>query len=72
MTEHTQDQVVQELGRVAFGEASDENGARVKMASKLRALELLGKHLGMFEGSGKKKSEPVRIVEDIGEVKIEN
>jgi len=65
MADHSQEQVIQELGRVAFGEASDENGARVKMASKLRALELLGKHLGMFEGSGKKKTEPVRIVEDV-------
>ena len=56
-------EVVQALREVAFGEASDESGASVKLASKLRALELLGKHLGMFDGNGNKGPEPVRIVE---------
>ena len=56
-------EVILALREVAFGEASDENGASVKLASKLRALELLGKHLGMFDGNGGKGGEPVRIVE---------
>ena len=56
-------EVVQALREVAFGEASDESGAPVKLASKLRALELLGKHLGMFDGNGNKGASPVRILE---------
>lgn len=43
-----QDRVVSELAAIAFGEASDADGAEVKVSSKLRALELLAKHLGMF------------------------
>ena len=61
------EEVLRELREVAFAEGSDESGARVKLASKLRALELLGKYLGLFEGgAGKTEKEPVRIVE-IGE-----
>lgn len=59
--------VLRELREVAFAQGSDETGSRVKLASKLRALELLGKHLGMFEqGSAKPDREPVRIIDDIG------
>lgn len=59
-----QEDVVQELRNVAFAEASDESGAAVKYASKLRALELLGKHMGIFEGKPVAQV-PVRIVEDV-------
>ena len=61
-----QDAVLQALAEVAFGEASDESGARVKLASKLRALELLGKHLGMFERRPEAGERAV-IVDDLGE-----
>ena len=57
------EEVLRERREVAFSQASDENGAQVKLSSKLRALELLGKHLGMFEGGGGRKEEAVRIVE---------
>ena len=57
-----QDTVLQELKNVAFADGSDASGAVVKMASKLKALELLGKHLGLFEGSGGKEPEQVRIL----------
>lgn len=47
-TEITQDMVVRELRDIAMAEASDESDSSMKYASKLKALELLGKHLGMF------------------------
>lgn len=57
--------VVEELHAIAFSEGSDETGAKVKMASKLKALELLGKHLGLFDPAAQKPPEPVTIIEDI-------
>ena len=59
-----QEDVVRELKSIAFAEGSDESGAAVKLTSKLRALELLGKHLGIFEGKSQ-TAVPVRIVEDV-------
>ena len=59
-----QEDVLRELRAVAFAAASDENGAAVKYASKLRALELLGRHMGLFEGKVAAVV-PVKIVEDI-------
>ena len=59
-----QEQVLLELGGIAFAEASDASGAEVKLGSKLRALELLGKHLGMFDG-GAAPEQPVTILEDV-------
>ena len=44
-TEITQDMVLREIASIAF--TSDPKAVSVK--DKLRALELLGKHLGMFE-----------------------
>lgn len=61
----TPNRVVQELEAVAFGPGSDASGAEVKMASKLKALELLGKHLGLFESRREKDTPGVTIVEDI-------
>ena len=37
----------------------------MKMTSKLKALELLGKHLGLFEGNGGKEPAQVKILEDV-------
>lgn len=58
------DKVLEELGRIAFCEASDESGAKVKMASKLKALELLGKCVGAFDRAGAGEDQVV-IVDDI-------
>ena len=44
-TEITQDMVLQEIAAIAFETVSEA----VSVKDKLRALELLGKHLGMFE-----------------------
>ena len=60
------EQVLAELQAVAFGNASDASGAELKVAQKLRALELLGKHLGLFEGIGARQLPKVEIKEDIG------
>jgi len=47
-TQATQDKVVDELCAVAFREASDAPLSDLRFCNKLRALELLGKHLGTF------------------------
>ena len=60
------EQVLQELKAVAFAPASDASGAELKVAQKLKALELLGKHLGLFEGIGARVLPKVEIREDIG------
>jgi len=44
----TQDMVVDELAAIAFHEANDAPEAELKVSNKLKALELLGKHLGLF------------------------
>lgn len=59
--------VLRELGRVAFAAASDASGAEVKLASKLRALELLGKHFGLFDRAAPEGEETVVILDDLGE-----
>ena len=48
------ERVLRELCDVAFSEGS----------GKLKALELLGRHLGLFDGRGE-KIEPVTVVEDV-------
>lgn len=48
-TEITQDRVLEELGKVAFHRASDRSDSVLRVSNKLRALELIGRHLGMFE-----------------------
>ena len=60
-----QDQVLAELYDIATAEASDASGAAVKLTSKLRALELLGKHLGIFEGKNGAGLAKVEIREDL-------
>lgn len=65
-TEITQDYVLQRLKEIADKSASDAQDSDLKYSNKLKALELLGKHLGLFE-----KPEPgvdegeVRIIDDI-------
>lgn len=48
-TEITQDMVVRELRDIAMADASDASDSDMKYSSKLKALELLGRHLGMFK-----------------------
>ena len=48
--EVTQDMVAEELRKIGFADAADYNDTKLKYGNKLKALELLGKHLGMFDG----------------------
>ena len=57
--------VLEELETVAFAPGSDEKDAPVKLTSKLKALELLGKSLGLFENASGRAMSPVTILEDI-------
>lgn len=47
-THITADRVLKELAAVAFDDADDCNDSRLRYTNKLKALELIGKHLGMF------------------------
>lgn len=47
--EITQERVLEELAQVAFSKASDETVSNLKYTNKIKALELLGKYLSLFE-----------------------
>lgn len=47
-TEITQDRVLRELAKVALAEGADNIALPFRMADKLKALELIARHLGMF------------------------
>ena len=48
-TELSQDYVVEKLKEITDKDASDAQDSELRYANKIRALELLGKHLGLFE-----------------------
>lgn len=49
----------------AIGEISmTQNGPKIKMLPKIPALELLGKHLGMFKDQAAESDEPLPWVDD--------
>ena len=54
------DHVLDELAEIAFAVPGEEGGLPVKVADKLRALEMLYKHLGLGDGA---KTEGVVIVD---------
>ncbi len=51
-TEVTQDYVIGRLREIADKDAADTQDSELKYANKIRALELLGKHLGLFDKRG--------------------
>ena len=62
MNELTPDHVLGELAAIAFADPSTErSGQPIKVADKLRALEMLYKHLGLGEGQ---TTEGVIIVDE--------
>lgn len=61
--EVTKEMVMEELRRVAFAQADDRSSSALKYASKLRALEILGKPLGAFEQQG--DGGAVVIIDDV-------
>lgn len=65
-TEVTQDYVIEKLREIAEKDASDGPDSELKYANKIRALELLGKHTGAFDGGAKEgQNEPVKVVIDV-------
>lgn len=65
-TEVTQDYVIEKLREIAEKDASDGLDSELKYANKIRALELLGKHTGAFDGGAKEgQNEPVKVVIDV-------
>lgn len=52
-TQVTQDYVIKKLKEIADKEASDTQESDLKFSNKLKALELLGKHVGAFEKQDK-------------------
>lgn len=62
MNEVTPEHVLGELAAIAFAEPGAERGGQaIKVADKLRALELLYKHLGLGDGQ---TTEGVVIVDE--------
>ena len=59
-TQITGDMVVEELDKIARSRVEDyyqDYGLEIKMNDKLKALELLGKYLGIFEAKTQKSSD---------------
>ena len=48
-TQVTQDYVIEKLKKIADMKAGDYPGSGLRFGNQLKALELLGKHLGLFE-----------------------
>lgn len=65
MREIKPEQVLDELAEIAFADPGGEGAPPVKVADKLRALEMLYRHLGLGEGGG---DAGVVIVDDVREV----
>ena len=55
-TEVSQDDVVKELATIGFAKTALVNEFEVKTNDKLKALELLGRHLGMFTDKSEVKA----------------
>lgn len=51
-TEVTQDYVIKKLKEIVEKEAADCQDSNLKYSNKIRALELIGKYLGMFAEKG--------------------
>lgn len=64
-TEVTQDYVVGKLKAICDMEASDLPESNLRYANQLKALELLGKHLGVFERQEKRDDGEVKVIVDV-------
>ncbi len=65
-TEVDQDYVIHKLKEIADKEASDAPESDLKYGNKLKALELLGKHLGAFDDRDREgKNEKVTVIIDV-------
>ncbi len=65
-TQVSQDYVIDKLRQIAEQEASDAPESDLKYANKIKAIELLGKHVGAFEGREKRQEEEeVKVLIDV-------
>ena len=65
-TEITQDYVLEKLKEITDQQASDAQDSRLKYTNKIKALELLGKHLGTFDKQdGTASDGGVQIIDDV-------
>lgn len=65
-TEITQDYVLKKLKEIADMSASDAQESDLKYSNKIKALELLGKHLGAFDGKANGDGDTeVKVVIDV-------
>lgn len=75
-TEVTQDYVINKLKEIADKKASDMTDSDLKYANKLRALELLGKHVGAFDGRGaadrKRENNLLEAIQGAEEIKTDD
>lgn len=65
-TEVTQDYVITKLKEICDKEASDMTESPLRYSNQLKALELLGKHVGAFEGKkNEQEPEEVKVIIDV-------
>lgn len=65
-TEITQDYVLAKLKEITDKPASDASDSDLKYSSKIKALELLGKHVGAFDGKANGDGDTeVKVVIDV-------
>ena len=70
----TQDRILLELAAAAFADMSQSAETCLKWNNKLKALELLSKHLGLFEAKAREANTPAKrnnlleAIQNIGEI----
>ena len=64
-TEVTQGYVIEKLKTITDKDASDAQDSDLKYSNKLKALELLGKHVGAWEPAAFAAEGGVQIIDDL-------
>ena len=64
-TEVTQDYVIKKLKEITDKDASDCQDSDLKYSNKIKALELLGKHVGAFEPKDERQDTASSLAETI-------
>lgn len=59
------DELTNDQRAVIAGVKNGKFGTEIKTNDKVRALELLGKHLGLFDGDRSPSDEGVQIIDDV-------
>ena len=59
------DEITNDQKAVIAGVKNGKFGTEIKTNDKVRALELLGKHLGLFDGDRSPSDEGVQIIDDL-------